>query len=127
MLQPGSSYLLRIFSNKSAASSIDFSNVWSVPVTSEITLTDSPSIVCTYPLQISKFLNVEELVLHICYNDNGRNSSSTYLPLLIFYIGLYGTITTLRRDPFIGVYEARPTLADHPCVESKNKNEHSFV
>ena len=123
MLQPGPSYVMRIFANKSAGAAIDFSNVWSIPVTQEIALADAPSIVTTYPLQGNRFLNVEDLVIHICTTDHQRTDpfpiGSPSSSLFIFYAGLYGVATLLRRDPVIGVYEARPTLADHPCVEAR--------
>ncbi|KAM0682488.1 hypothetical protein MDAP_002327 [Mitosporidium daphniae] len=125
MLQPGPEYVLRIFANGGAGAGADFSNIWTIPVTQEIALADTPSIVTTYPLQRNKFSNVDDLVLHICTADHGKNTPfparPSSSPLFIFYAGLYGETTLLRRDPVIGVYEARPIASDHPCVSVKHQ------
>ena len=66
----------------------------------EWTLADAEAGVVEYPTQFSRFQNVSRLSLFFANNHGGDNTR-------IYYIGLSGTSTNLKREAVQTVYELR--------------------
>ncbi|KAJ3308988.1 hypothetical protein HDU76_003754 [Blyttiomyces sp. JEL0837] len=59
-----------------------------------------------YPTRISKFSNVRNLTLYFPSNGGGDTTK-------IFYVGLKGEWTEVKKDPIITLYELAANPADH--------------
>jgi len=94
---------LKVYINRE---DIDFDNVETMSPVQEWDLQEDPSGLLNYPTRYAKFGNVSHLTLF--FPSNFGNDVSR-----IYYVGLTGEATQLKREVVHATYELRPQASDH--------------
>ncbi|GBB84303.1 hypothetical protein RclHR1_10910004 [Rhizophagus clarus] len=97
---------------------VDFDTVEGYTATQEWELVQSPDVV-EYQTRITKMYNVRNLTLYFPENFGDEITR-------IYYIGLKGEWTEIKKDHVITLYEATPNPADHKNPSGENKAYHAI-
>ena len=111
-MQPGRA---RLFINRD---DIDLDLAADIPATQELDLPLDVSADAWHPLRAARFGAVTTLSIYLSDVAGGSHGADNCA--CVYFIGLKGTASGLRRGIVTAVYEARAMPSDHPVTDSKS-------